>query len=70
MSKLATTKGKEFALEKLKERRANPPEQTDNASLYAGAPMYFYCVSCGHISDIKPENYCTPPKHSARNAKH
>ncbi len=59
---LATMQGKEFALEKLAERRNTPVKQIDNSQLYAGSPMYFYCQSCGHEADIKPETYITPPK--------
>jgi hypothetical protein len=57
-----TTQGKEIALAALQERRKNPPQHIDNASLYAGSPMYFYCVSCAHIADTKPENYLFPPR--------
>jgi hypothetical protein len=58
----ATTMGKAVALEALASRRANQPKKIDNSSLPAGAPMYFYCLSCGHESDVKPENYLTAPK--------
>ena len=59
----ATEQGKEAALEALAARREMQPDQVDNASLPAGAPMYFYCVSCGHQSDVLPENYfLTTPK--------
>ena len=61
---LATQKGKKFALKALQKRRANPPKQIDNLSLYAGSPMYFYCKSCGHLADTLQENYflSTPKK--------
>jgi len=59
---LATTKGKDFALEALKKRKENPPKKIDNAALHAGSPMYFYCVSCGHQSDVLPESYTGYPK--------
>lgn len=59
---LTTTKGKDVALKALAHRRAHKPKQIDNASLYAGSPMYFYCKSCGHLADTKPESYTTPPK--------
>ncbi len=60
---LATTNGKEFALKVLEERRKNKPKKVDNAALYAGSPMYFYCGSCGHESDVLPESYtCTPKR--------
>ncbi len=48
---------KETALSQLEERRSNKPNQIDNASLYAGSPMYFYCRECGHLSDVVPELY-------------
>jgi uncharacterized OB-fold protein len=54
--------GKEAALKALAKRRAHQPKQIDNASLYAGSPMYFYCRSCGHLSDTKPEGYLSPPR--------
>lgn len=60
---LATEKGREYALAKLKERRANPPERINNSALPAFSSMYFYCHSCGAISDILPENYLTTPSH-------
>lgn len=59
---LATTKGRVHALEQLKHRRENKPEQTDNGKLPAGFPMYFYCISCGHESDRLPESYVGRPK--------
>jgi hypothetical protein len=59
---LATTLGKTVATAKLKERRDNQPEQIDNVQLPAGADLYFYCKSCGHLADQKPELYVTPVK--------
>jgi len=59
---LATEQGKAYALNCLQQRRENKPKQIDNGSLYAGSPMYFYCKSCGHLADTKPESYFTPPK--------
>lgn len=56
-----TTQGKEAAVNALKERRNSKPEQIDNSSLYAGSSMTFYCVSCGHVSDVVPEGYISPP---------
>jgi hypothetical protein len=41
-------------------RKANRPEHIDNGALPAGANMTFYCVACGHIADIKPEEYLFP----------
>jgi hypothetical protein len=59
---LATTQGKEFALAQLEERRKNQPKHIDNASLYAGSPMYYYCRSCGHESDVLPESHFGAPR--------
>lgn len=59
---LATQKGKQHALEALAKRRENQPKRISNSSLYAGSPMYFYCKSCGHLADEKPESYIFPPK--------
>jgi CRISPR/Cas system-associated protein Cas10 (large subunit of type III CRISPR-Cas system) len=50
------------ALKALAERKKHPPKQIDNASLYAGSPMYFYCKVCGHEADVKPESYTDRPK--------
>lgn len=58
---LATTHGKDAALAALKKRRENQPTPLDNAALPAGAPMYFYCISCGHVSDTLPEEYLGKP---------
>lgn len=58
----ATAQGKEAALEALRERRANQPEQIDNGALIAGSPMYFYCIACGWLADILPETYTNTPK--------
>ncbi len=57
----AVKKGKAAMLKALHDRRANPPERIDNASLYAGSPLYFYCLSCGWLADTVPENYITRP---------
>ena len=56
---LATEQGRAYALEQLAERRKKAKEigQIDNSKLYAGSPMYFYCVGCGLVSDELPENY-------------
>lgn len=62
MKSLATEKGKDAALAALEKRRKTAPEKIDNGSLPAGSPMRFYCVACGHISDVLPESYRTPPK--------
>lgn len=53
---------KDVALAALKKRRAHPPKQIRNSDLRAGSDMYFYCDSCGHLADTKPESYTTPVK--------
>lgn len=61
---LATMKGKKAALNALKERREKSAteKKIDNSSLPAGSPMYFYCKSCGGLSDVLPESFMSPPK--------
>lgn len=58
---LATTQGKEFALEQLHKRReANQYRQrVDNSRLCAGSPMYYYCKSCGW-EIVLPETHTCP----------
>ncbi len=58
----ATTQGKESALKALAKRRANQPKQVDNGSLIAGSPMYYYCISCGDLSDCLPECHFSAPR--------
>lgn len=38
-----------------RKRKANPPKQVNNAALYAGSPMFYYCQHCGHQSDVIAE---------------
>jgi len=45
----------------LAERRASAPEPIDNASLPAGAPMYYYCRSCGHQTAEMAEDWWEQP---------
>lgn len=58
----STTQGKEFALQKLAERRAANAGKPkfDNSSLPAGSPMYFPCLTCGDFI-VVPENYTKKP---------
>jgi hypothetical protein len=60
---LATTQGKEFALKALSERRKvnRTKKRIDNASLPAGAPMYFDCLTCA-ADIVVPEDYTTKSK--------
>jgi hypothetical protein len=58
-----TEQGKEAALKALAERRANKPERVRNEDLPAGAPMYYYCRSCGHLAATMGELHISaPPK--------
>lgn len=54
----------DLAIKRLKERLQNKPEQINNASLYAGSPMYYYCKLCGHTAAVLPESHWErPPSH-------
>lgn len=55
-------RGKFDALIELQLRRAHPPEQVDNAALYAGSQMYYYCHSCKHLADVLPECHTERPR--------
>jgi len=44
----------------LAERKTHRPTPIDNSALPAGSPMTFYCVACGAVADIKPEEYLFP----------
>lgn len=50
-----------FEDRELAARRASAPEQIDNATLYAGSPMYYYCHSCGHLAAEMPEDWWEHP---------
>ena len=62
---------KEEALKDLKARKAKNAKikQIDNSSLPAGAPMYFYCYTCGAQSDCLPEGYISRPSHTCRDCQ-
>jgi hypothetical protein len=62
---LATEKGKEYALKKLAERREKNKgkERVNNANLYAGSPMYYYCIVCGEEMTLPENHTCAAPKH-------
>lgn len=53
---------KEQAVKALEKRKANPPKRIDNASLYAGSPMYYYCHSCGALADVLGEEHTCAPR--------
>lgn len=57
-----TLSEKQKALAAFEKRKANPPQQIDNSSLYAGSPMYYYCRMCGHQSDVLPESHLARPR--------
>ncbi len=50
------------ALEALRIRKETAPNKIDNSGLHAGSPMYFYCVDCGWLSDVKEESYTSLPR--------
>jgi uncharacterized OB-fold protein len=50
------------ALKALKDRKAHPPKRIRNEDLYAGSAMTYYCRSCGHVSDVLPEEHSEPPR--------
>lgn len=62
---LVNINNREEAEKALAERKANAPEQVNNASLPAGSPMYYYCRMCGHQTAVKPEGWfdSPPPKY-------
>jgi hypothetical protein len=60
---LATERGKEYALEQLKKRREKNKDikKVDNASLYAGSPMYYYCRVCDEEMKLPETHTCAAP---------
>ena len=56
----------EAAEQALKERRAKAKKikRIDNASLYAGSAMYYYCHDCGLESDVRGESDFSPVCHT------
>ncbi len=61
---LTTTKKKASALKALQQRRKENKKikKVDNSSLYAGSPMYYYCVSCDSLTEVLPECHMSSPK--------
>lgn len=47
------------ALAQLEERKRTAPEHIDQGTLPAGAPITYYCKSCGHVSCVLPETWVT-----------
>ncbi len=67
MTSTSTTLNKKAALADLKKRKKkNEPKVKNNANLYAGSPMYFYCRYCLAETDVLPESwdprFTTPKK--------
>jgi len=60
---LATTQGKEHALEQLRQRREKYKDRKkiNNSSLYAGSPMYYYCKSCNEEMVLPESHACAAP---------
>jgi|GEM_PF-5386025 hypothetical protein len=56
---LAVEMGREYALAQLEVRKTESRKivRPDNHRFPAGSPMYFYCHSCGDLSDTKSESY-------------
>lgn len=53
---------REEAIKALEQRKANRPPHVNNASLYAGSAMHYYCRHCGVESDVLPEEHTERPK--------
>jgi len=53
-----------LALEMFEKRKARNAkiEKVDNASLYAGSPMTYYCRHCGELTAELPEGYLGKPR--------
>lgn len=50
-------------MKQFKKRKAKwKGKQVNNASLYAGSPMYYYCKFCGCETDVLPESHWSAPK--------
>lgn len=62
VNKLATTQGKEHALEELAKRRESNKTRArvDDWRLPAGSPMHFDCLTCGG-EIVVPELWLTKP---------
>jgi hypothetical protein len=60
---LATTRGRQFALAALADRRAGKPlPPNHNAEFPAGAPMQFNCDTCLAVITV-PEDWTERPHH-------
>lgn len=56
---------RETALEQLRLRREKNAgkERVDNAKLYAGSDMFYYCVTCGEEMRLPEAHTCPVPQH-------
>lgn len=52
---------RDAARAQLADRRATRPVPVDQSTLPAGREITFYCKTCGHVCDVKPEQYLFPP---------
>lgn len=61
---LATTQGKEFALEQLRLRREKNKgkEHINDSRLPAGSCMHYYCISCDTVMTLPELHTCAAPK--------
>ena len=55
---------KQEALSRLAKRKAEAEkiEQINNADLYAGSPMHYYCRSCDLLAQTLPECHAERPR--------
>jgi hypothetical protein len=56
-----TTRDEALASLEARKAQAKILGKVNNASLYAGSPMYFYCRVCGLETDVLPESYTEEP---------
>lgn len=56
---VATEQGRLYASTQLLRRREEnrDKKQINNSDLPLGSPMYYYCIGCGDIADVLPENW-------------
>jgi hypothetical protein len=59
---MSESSAREQAQIALYNRKQTAPEKVDNSALHAGSPMYYYCRSCGWLSDVLPEDHLSQPK--------
>lgn len=65
---MTTQTTRDSALQGLEKRRfgALQTKQINNADLYAGSPMYFYCKLCNGLAATLPESYTERPPRYCR----